>query len=95
MMNKFFFIAVLLMFANCTSMDVKEPNKDLTVYHALELAVNYMDQKELMYRENYKLTVTRDQESWMFWFQFLPLTPGMDVTVSVDPNKKISHLDGM
>ena len=55
----------------------------MKIYEALKLAVEEIERQKMMYREQYKMTAARVEDEWVFWFVFLPQTPGLDVTVCV------------
>jgi hypothetical protein len=48
-----------------------------------------------MYREEYKLTAARVDDEWVFWFIFLPETPGLDITVFVSDDGQTRFLPGL
>jgi hypothetical protein len=53
------------------------------IYDALKVAVEFLESQGLMYRDQYQLTASRLDDEWVFWFVFLPKTPGLDITVYV------------
>jgi hypothetical protein len=64
------------------------------IYDALKIAVDAMEAKQLMYRPDYKLQASRVGNEWVFWFVFLPETPGLDVTVFVSDERQTRFLPG-
>lgn len=66
----------------------------MEIYDALKIAVEALRAQNLVYREEFKLTASRVEQEWVFWFVFLPETPGMDVTVIVDANGKVKTAVG-
>jgi hypothetical protein len=67
----------------------------MQIYDALKIAVDLLHDKSLMYRTEYKLQASRVKNEWVFWFVFLPQTPGLDVTVFVSDEGKTRVLPGM
>lgn len=67
----------------------------LEIYEALKIAVELLATEQLMYRDNYKLTASRVGGEWVFWFVFLPETPGLDVTVTVADNGQTKFMPGI
>ena len=61
---------------------------------ALDIALAVMETNKLMYKPDYRIVVARDEDSWRFWFQFLPESFGNDVTVFVFDNGKTQFLPG-
>jgi len=66
----------------------------MEIYEALQKAMETLRQQDLMYREEFKLTASRVEQEWVFWFVFLPETYGMDVTAMVDDNGNVKTLVG-
>jgi hypothetical protein len=66
----------------------------MEIYEALRLALEALHARRLMLREDYKLTASRVNQEWVFWLQFLPETPGQDVTVIVDDEGNTRTLAG-
>jgi hypothetical protein len=66
----------------------------LEVWDALKLAVEALREQKLMYREEFRLTASRVEDEWVFWFVFLPETIGMDVTAMVGDDGKVRTLVG-
>jgi len=64
------------------------------VWDALKLAVEVLREQKLMYREEFRLTASRVEDEWVFWFVFLPETVGMDVTAMVGGDGKVRTLVG-
>ena len=67
----------------------------MKIYDALKIAVEALEERKLMYRSEYKLRAARVKDEWVFWFVFLPETPGLDVTVFVSDRSNIRILPGM
>jgi hypothetical protein len=67
----------------------------LKIYDALKIAVELLEARRLLRTVNYKLTASRVKDEWVFWFVFLPETPGMDVTVFVTDEGQTSLLPGI
>jgi hypothetical protein len=67
----------------------------MTIYNALKIAVEFLEEERLMPAQNFKLTASRVEQEWVFWFVFLPETPGRDVTVFVADNGQTRHLAGI
>jgi hypothetical protein len=65
------------------------------IYDALKIAVNFLEERQLMRTENFKLTASRVAQEWVFWFVFLPETPGRDVTVFVADDGETRYLAGI
>ena len=65
------------------------------MHDALRLAVEHLEASGTLSAEDYRLTASRDGDIWVFWFQFLPETPGRDVTAFVGPDGDVSTLAGM
>jgi hypothetical protein len=65
------------------------------IYDALKIAVDALEAKQLMYRANYKLHASRVGNEWVFWFVFLPETPGLDITVFVSDEGQTRFLPGL
>ncbi|PAP76022.1 hypothetical protein [Rubrivirga marina] len=65
------------------------------IYDALREAVEHAERKDLMQSGEYRLTASRDGSRWVFWFVFLPETPGHDLTVTVSDEGQIDTLAGM
>lgn len=66
----------------------------MEIHEALKIGVEALRAQKLMYKEEFKLTASKVEQEWVFWFVFLPETPGMDVTVMVDDNGKVETLVG-
>lgn len=66
----------------------------MEVYEALKLAVQMLRSQDLMYRDEFRLTASKVENEWVFWFVFLPETHGMDVTAAVDENGNVRTLVG-
>lgn len=64
------------------------------MWDALKLAVEVLREQKLMYREEFRLTASRVEDEWVFWFVFLPETVGMDVTAMVGGDGKVRTLVG-
>lgn len=64
------------------------------MWDALKLAVEALREQKLMYREEFRLTASRVEDEWVFWFVFLPETVGMDVTAMVGGDGKVRTLVG-
>jgi len=62
---------------------------------ALKIAMTALKEKNLRYRNEFRLTASRVGSEWVFWFVFLPPTEGMDVTVMVGDDGNIRTLVGM
>jgi hypothetical protein len=67
----------------------------LKVYDALRLAVQHLESSGQWPDDPYRLTASRDDARWVFWFQLLPETPGRDVTVFVADDGEVSTLAGL
>jgi hypothetical protein len=67
----------------------------MKIYDALKIAVETLEEKKMMYREEYKLTAARVDDEWVFWFIFLPETPGLDITVFVSDDGQTRFLPGL
>lgn len=67
----------------------------LPIYDALKLAWESMVRDDLVLRDEYRLTASRVGDEWVFWFVFLPDTPGLDVTVYVRDDGRTRHLAGI
>lgn len=67
----------------------------IKIYDALKIAVRMLESKHLMYSNNYKLVVTALEQEWVFWFIFLPQTPGLEITVFVANDGQTRYLAGM
>ena len=65
----------------------------MEIYDALRIAVEELRARP-MFREEYKLTASRVDGEWVFWFVFLPVTFGTDVTVFVADDKATRILTG-
>ena len=61
----------------------------MEIYDALKIAIEALRTQKLMYREEFKLTASKVEQEWVFWFVFLPETIGMDVTAMVDAEGKV------
>ena len=61
----------------------------MEIHDALKTAVSALREQKLMYREHYRLTASRVDDQWVFWFVFIPETPGMDVTAIVDDDGNV------
>jgi hypothetical protein len=66
-----------------------EPGETMEIYEALKTAMEALRAQKLMYREEFKLTASKVEQEWVFWFVFLPETIGMDVTAIVDADGKV------
>lgn len=66
----------------------------IKIYDALKIAVDVLQAKQLMYRADYKLHASRVGNEWVFWFVFLPETPGLDITVFVSDEGQTRLLPG-
>lgn len=65
----------------------------MKIYDALRLA---MEPVERDHRDRpFRLTASRVENEWVFWFVFLPATPGMDLTVFVADNGGLRTLPGI
>ncbi len=67
----------------------------MKIYDALEIGYEALVEKGLIYRKEYKMTASRVGNEWVFWFVFLPETPGVDVTVFVSDDGKLRFLPGI
>ena len=74
---------------------MEQPPGRMKVYDALKIAVQALEDRQMMYREDYKLTITRVDNEWVFWFVFLPATPGLDITVFVFDDGQTRFLPGL
>lgn len=61
----------------------------MEIYDALKIAVEALRAQNLMYREEFKITASKVEQEWVFWFVFLPEAIGMDVTAIVDAEGKV------
>ena len=66
----------------------------LEVHEALRIAIDALREQKLMYRDEFKLTASQVEGEWVFWFVFLPQTPGLDVTAAVDEGGNVRTLVG-
>lgn len=55
----------------------------LPIHEALRIAVEALRRENALLHDRYRLTASRVDDRWVFWFVFLPETPGHDVTVTV------------
>ena len=62
---------------------------------ALTKALRVLYERNLMHSDNYRLTASRVNDRWVFWFVFLPETPGLDVTVTIDNDGSAEVLPGI
>ena len=67
----------------------------MKIYDALKIAVEALEEKKMLYRADYKLNAARVEHEWVFWFVFLPETPGLDVTVFVSDDGQTRFLAGI
>jgi hypothetical protein len=67
----------------------------LQIYDALKIAIESVEKRSVLRAGSYTLTVTHVNGEWVFWFVFLPQTPGADVTVIVDGNGRTRMLAGI
>jgi len=67
----------------------------MLIHEALKVAVEELEGNKLMPRREYRLTASRVDDEWVFWFVFLPPTPGMDVTVFVADDGGTRVLPGL
>ena len=67
----------------------------LAIYDALKIAVALLNEKKLIVQEQYKLAASRVGHEWVFWFVFLPETPGKDLTVFVSEDGHTRILPGL
>ncbi|HKI06198.1 MAG TPA: hypothetical protein VKK31_29745 [Thermoanaerobaculia bacterium] len=67
----------------------------LKIYDALKVAGDLLEQRQPGHMANYRLTASRVNDQWVFWFVFLPETPGMDITVFVNDDETASILQGI
>jgi hypothetical protein len=58
----------------------------MQIYDALKIAVQYLEDHGMLYRQEYQVRASRVDKEWSFWFIFQPATPGLDVTVFVSDN---------
>jgi hypothetical protein len=58
------------------------------IYDALKLAIDELARAGQMFAPEYRLTASRVDGDWVFWFVFLPEAFGRDVTVIVDERGK-------
>jgi hypothetical protein len=73
----------------------EEAMEQMPVHDALKVAVEELQVRGQMLRPEYKLTVSRVGPEWVFWFVFLPPTPGLDVTVFVSDDGQTRILPGL
>jgi hypothetical protein len=66
----------------------------MEVYDALRIAIEKLREQGLMYRDEFKLTASKVEDDWVFWFVFLPVTEGTDVTAAVDAEGNVRTLVG-
>ena len=66
----------------------------MEIYDALKIAVEELRAKNFMHSEQYRLTASRVDGKWNFWFVFLPETFGSDVTATVTDDGKVETLVG-
>jgi hypothetical protein len=66
----------------------------MEIYDGLKKAMQSLRAQKLMYSEEFKLTGSKVGQEWVFWFVFLPETPGRDVTAVVDPDGNVRVLVG-
>src|SRR5262245_59947235 len=72
------------------------PNpSQLSPIRAVEIALERLAAKDMLVKGDFRLTVVRGQAHWSVWVQSLPLTPGLDATVSVFDDGKVDILVGM
>ena len=67
----------------------------MEVYDALKIAVAALHKEKLMYRAEFKLTAAKVEQEWVFWFVFLPESPGLDVTAVVGDDGNVRTLVGI
>jgi hypothetical protein len=67
----------------------------MEIYEALKIAIEALRKKDLVTQPDYRMTASRVNEEWVFWFVFLPETPGKDVTVIVDDQGNVRTLAGL
>ena len=67
----------------------------MPVHEALKLAVEHLESVGPALEGDFRLTASRVDDRWVFWFQLLPETPGRDVTVFVSDTGAIETLAGM
>jgi hypothetical protein len=67
----------------------------MTIFDALKIAIEFLEKQRLMPAESYRLTASKVEQEWVFWFVFLPETPGHDVTVFVADDGRTRHLVGI
>ena len=74
---------------------MKNSSGEMKIFDALKIAVKALEEKKMMYREDYRLTARKVENEWVFWFVFLPETPGLDVTVLVSSDAQTRLLPGL
>lgn len=67
----------------------------MEIYEALKVAVQTLENSSLMYKPEYKLHASKENDKWVFWFVFLPETPGLDVTAIVAADGTTEILAGI
>lgn len=67
----------------------------MEIYDALRRAVEHLDTMGWSRTAPYRLTASRPESEWVFWFVFLPETPGRDVTVLVADDGEIRAAAGI
>jgi hypothetical protein len=55
----------------------------IEIHEALRIAVEALRHQGAFLHDRYRLTASRVDDRWVFWFVFLPETPGQDMTVTV------------
>jgi hypothetical protein len=56
----------------------------MEIYDALKIGVRALREQKLMNHEEFRLTASKVDDEWVFWFVFLPEAFGKDVTAIVD-----------
>jgi hypothetical protein len=67
----------------------------MEIYEALKVAIEALRKRGIMTQADYRMTASRVNEEWVFWFVFLPETPGTDVTAIVDDQGNVRTLAGI
>ena len=67
----------------------------MKIYDALKIAIQTLENSNLMHKPEYKLYASKENDKWVFWFVFLPETPGLDVTAIVATDGTTEVLAGI
>jgi len=67
----------------------------IEIHEALRIAVETLRRDGALRNDRYRLTASRVDDRWVFWFVFLPETPGLDVTVTVGDGGDTRVLPGL